>query len=509
MLKSIFPFNPFNKNKASKEAAQNFLGGGGGSTSFFRAGRRNQGVRSQTKNIDPVIENVSGSNSRFGRASGLDFINFFGNKKVTKKLSKSITRLKDALLQTFTVSKALRASTKNIFEQLKGLGGGTAGKFTIGGLILGLGLLIGKLFGKQIKAALEWIETTGQQILDWIRSAAGTFEKIYNFIDKLANKFGIDLPDIQLPGFLQTQEEVEDDLPESSLDKALEQAATAPVTPTPGVGRPVTSGSGISGNFLPSNPPLKSQTKVKPQTSLMGGASPSSGLANLIASKESGDDYTKIVGGSVDSSILNKTITELAAQRGGQTAMGRYQIQMNSAQDVLRGAGKDPSTFKFDQAGQDEIYKLLLKRRGLDDYLAGEITKEQFALRLSQEWAALPVPFDTRGAFRRVKKGQSYYAGDGVNQSLIDVNSFLKQIESLKAPKVKPVVNQQQSNVPQKKSNLISLAAPQSPVAQPQPRPQQTFNMNGSSSSGSGIAFLSPSNPDSLGFVGSVYGAFA
>ena len=35
MLKSIFPFNPFNKNKASKEAAQNFLGGGGGSTSFL------------------------------------------------------------------------------------------------------------------------------------------------------------------------------------------------------------------------------------------------------------------------------------------------------------------------------------------------------------------------------------------------------------------------------------------------------------------------------------------
>ena len=86
MLKSIFPFNPFNKNKASKEAAQNFLGGGGGSTSFLEREEEIR-VRSQTKNIDPVIENVSGSNSRFGRASGLDFINFFGNKKVTKKLS--------------------------------------------------------------------------------------------------------------------------------------------------------------------------------------------------------------------------------------------------------------------------------------------------------------------------------------------------------------------------------------------------------------------------------------
>ena len=132
-------------------------------------------------------------------------------------------------------------------------------------------------------------------------------------------KIKLDLPRYSTLQVCQTQEEVEDDLPESSLDKALEQAATAPVTPTPGVGRPVTPGSGLSGNFLPSNPPLKSQPKVKPQSPPMGGASPSSGLANLIASKESGDDYTKIVGGSVDSSILNKQLPNLLHKEEGRS----------------------------------------------------------------------------------------------------------------------------------------------------------------------------------------------
>ena len=109
-------------------------------------------------------------------------------------------------------------------------------------------------------------------------------------------------------------------MPESSLDKALEQAATAPVTPTPGVGRPVTPGSGLSGNFLPSNPPLKSQTKVKPQSSLMG-----SGSSKTSDGKSQWHDLVIIIKRIVErfrySSILNKTITELAGQGRIQTAM--------------------------------------------------------------------------------------------------------------------------------------------------------------------------------------------
>ena len=130
-------------------------------------------------------------------------------------------------------------------------------------------------------------------------------------------------------------------------------------------------------------------------------------LASFIGEVESRNDYTMLVGGKRDQSILKKTISQLSQEKGSQFAMGRYQIQMRTASEVLRNAGKDPNTFKFDKKGQDYIYQLLLKRRGLDKFKAGQITKEQFAKNLSMEWAALPA-----GAH-----GRSYYAGDGKNKA--------------------------------------------------------------------------------------------
>ena len=145
-------------------------------------------------------------------------------------------------------------------------------------------------------------------------------------------------------------------------------------------------------------------------------------LGSFIGGVESGNSYTKLVGGKEDSSILEKTVSELNQEKGGQFAMGKYQIQMRTASEVLSNEGIDPSTFKFDQAGQDKIYELLLKRRGLDDYLSGKITKEQFAHNLSKEWAALPK--DAGGA--------SFYSGDGKNAAGRTWEQTLTAIETLK-----------------------------------------------------------------------------
>ena len=157
-----------------------------------------------------------------------------------------------------------------------------------------------------------------------------------------------------------------------------------------------------------------------------GGGKPnpatSGDLASFIGAVESGNDYTKLVGGKQDKSILSKTVSQLNAERGGQFAMGRYQIQMRTASEVLRNAGKDPTQFKFDQAGQDYIYKLLLKRRGLDDYMSGQMSKETFARNLSMEWAALP----------RGSDNLSYYHGDGTNKAHRGWQETLGTLEKLK-----------------------------------------------------------------------------
>ena len=146
------------------------------------------------------------------------------------------------------------------------------------------------------------------------------------------------------------------------------------------------------------------------------------GLGNFIGSKESGNSYTKLVGGAEDASILDKTVSELNSEKGGRFAMGKYQIQMRTASEVLRNAGKDPDKFKFDQQGQDEIFRLLLERRGIDDYLSGKISEDEFAKNLSMEWAALPQ--DASGA--------GYYDGDGKNKSLVSYEETIKMIRGLK-----------------------------------------------------------------------------
>lgn len=119
------------------------------------------------------------------------------------------------------------------------------------------------------------------------------------------------------------------------------------------------------------------------------------GLADLIGSKESGNSYSKIVGGAEDASILEKTVSELNAEHGGQFALGRFQFQMRTAEGLLKKHGIDPSTFKFDQEGQDKLFELALKHRGLDDYLSGEMSEAAFMKSISAEWRALPE--DERG----------------------------------------------------------------------------------------------------------------
>lgn len=173
----------------------------------------------------------------------------------------------------------------------------------------------------------------------------------------------------------------------------------------------------------PTKPPGNSSasTGAKPGAGSMSGGG-EEGLGNFIGSKESGNSYTKLVGGAEDASILDKTVSQLNGEKGGQFAMGKYQIQMRTASEVLRNAGKDPDKFKFDQQGQDEIFRLLLERRGIDDYISGEISEDEFAKNLSKEWAALPM--DASGA--------GYYDGDGRNKSLVSYEETIKMIRGLK-----------------------------------------------------------------------------
>lgn len=74
---------------------------------------------------------------------------------------------------------------------------------------------------------------------------------------------------------------------------------------------------------------------------------------------------------------------------------------------------------KLDPDLQDRLGYHLLEKRGYAEFMAGTLSRTEFGKRLAQEWASFPVLAATKGQKRAVERGQSYYAGDGLNKALV------------------------------------------------------------------------------------------
>lgn len=113
----------------------------------------------------------------------------------------------------------------------------------------------------------------------------------------------------------------------------------------------------------------------------------------------------------------------IAAQRGwskryGSSATGAAQFMratLTGLKDELGLRG----TQLMDGDLQDRLAYHLLLRRGYADFMNGTISRIEFGKRLAMEWASFPVLAATWGAHRALRRGQSYYAGDGVNKALV------------------------------------------------------------------------------------------
>ncbi len=108
-------------------------------------------------------------------------------------------------------------------------------------------------------------------------------------------------------------------------------------------------------------------------------------------------------------------------KRFGSSAAGAAQFM----RATLQGLAKDyPADINgatvLDGDMQDRLGYALLLRRGYVPFMAGQITRAEFGKRLAMEWASFPVLEGCPGAHRPVARGQSYYAGDGINKALVD-----------------------------------------------------------------------------------------
>ena len=142
-------------------------------------------------------------------------------------------------------------------------------------------------------------------------------------------------------------------------------------------------------------------------------------IRNMIGKAESKGDYNVMVGGK-KGDLTNMTVAQVMDLQkqmlnknfgtGGNTALGKYQINNPTLRDLINKTGMDINTTMFDQATQDKLAdELIVSRGGYNKYAAGAISKEKFMRNLSSIWAGLPMDAG----------GRSYYQGVGNNKATI------------------------------------------------------------------------------------------
>lgn len=152
------------------------------------------------------------------------------------------------------------------------------------------------------------------------------------------------------------------------------------------------------------------------------------GFLDFIAVHESRGNwnaYYGAVANTDDPAFTAMTVDEVLVWQDGRrfSACGKYQVirkTLLSLKDELGLTGAE----LYDAAMQDRMGETLLRRRGLDAFLAGRMAPKVFALSVAREWAALPgvlAPFFAR----------SVYAGDGVNRALVGVDEYLAAVDRL------------------------------------------------------------------------------
>ncbi|WP_170516627.1 hypothetical protein [Ruegeria atlantica] len=137
-----------------------------------------------------------------------------------------------------------------------------------------------------------------------------------------------------------------------------------------------------------------------------------------------------------DIPITSMTVSDVLAWQDSidplyrSEAAGAYQVMEDTLRGLVDSGQIDPDAV-FDKATQDAVAELLMERRGLSKFVAGTMSAEDFGDSLAREWAAFPVLRDQMGARRNIKRGQSYYAGDGLNNAHADPDEFLVVIKAI------------------------------------------------------------------------------
>lgn len=183
---------------------------------------------------------------------------------------------------------------------------------------------------------------------------------------------------------------------------------------------------------------------------------PAKSLLDFIAIPESGGDYGVVYAhrqGKLPKPLTSMTINEVIADGPrrsndhsggveGSSAAGRYQFMQKTLAGLKASTGLSSGELMSPDM-QDRLGYQLLLQRGYKAFMAGSISLVEFAKRIAMEWASFPVLATTVTNRKKgnglitVRRGQSYYAGDGQNHALVDPVKVEKVLSAMRgAPAV-------------------------------------------------------------------------
>lgn len=122
------------------------------------------------------------------------------------------------------------------------------------------------------------------------------------------------------------------------------------------------------------------------------------------------------------------------------SACGKYQFIKRTLDGAIRIIGVDPTQTRMTPDVQDGMIIGILKNsRQYNQFKAKSLgateleNAQKFCIKLAQEFASIPVPYDMQGARGSVRKGQSYYSGDGLNNAHHNPDTFVQALIDIRA----------------------------------------------------------------------------
>lgn len=139
----------------------------------------------------------------------------------------------------------------------------------------------------------------------------------------------------------------------------------------------------------------------------------------FIHGAEGADYNTVFGGGKVDAASMTVQDVLDRTENDGSSAFGAVQVMKKTLAGLVKNGVVTPDQ-KMDQATQDKIGLALMKKAGYDNWKSGKLSPKQFADKLADIWASLPL-----------QDGKSKYASDGVNKATVSRQQFLAMLAEL------------------------------------------------------------------------------